>query len=137
MTITWVLVANSRSASLYENAGPNKGLTLVKQLAPESDGLADDFSRGTMDRTPWHGPGDLRRNRARGFAHRLADELRHARTGNRYAQAVLVAPPTFMGLLNAELDGPTAQRISGRLEKDYTRHSAERLRDQLGGCLCA
>lgn len=137
MSITWVLVANARSAALYENQGPNKGLTLVKQIEPEADGLVDDVSIGAMDRSAWHGPGDLRRNRAKGFAHRLAGELRSGRNRNSYANAVLVAPPTFMGLLNAELDSPTAQKISGRVEKDYTKNTANDLCGKLGDCLCA
>ena len=137
MSITWVLVANARSAALYENQGPNKGLTLVKQLEPEADGLVEDLSVGAMDRSSWHGPGDLRRNKAKGFAHRLAGELRSGRTRNRFSRAVLVAPPTFMGLLNAELDSPTAQKVSGRLEKDYTRNSTSDLCGKLSDCLCA
>ena len=37
MAITWILVANASLAKLYANLGPNKGLTLVKELIhPES-----------------------------------------------------------------------------------------------------
>lgn len=32
MAITWILVANASLAKLYANLGPNKGLTLVKEL---------------------------------------------------------------------------------------------------------
>lgn len=137
MTITWVVVANARNASFYENQGPNKGLTLVKQIDAKNGALPDDLSHGAMDRSDWHGPDELRRHHARGFAHRVMGELRAARQGNSFARAVLVAPPTFMGLLNAELDDPTAQKISGRLEKDYTRSPAAELCERLGDCLCA
>lgn len=137
MSITWVLVANARSASFYENQGPSKGLILIKQIEAQNGELPDDLSHGAMDRSDWHGPDELRRHKARGFAHRLAGELRNARNDRSYSRAVLVAPPTFMGLLNAELDEGTAQKISGRLEKDYTRSQAEELCERLSGCLCA
>ena len=136
MSITWVLVANARSASLYENQGPTKGLTLLKQMAPEEDGLTEELSVGAMDRSDWHGPDELRRSHAKGFAHYLAGELRRARNEKHYARAVLVAPPTFMGLINAELDTPTARTVSDRVEKDYTRHSPQQLCDQLSNCFC-
>ncbi len=136
MSITWVLVANARSAALYENQGPNKGLTLVKQIEPESDGLVEDLSIGAMDRSAWHGPGDLRRSRAKGFAHRLAGELKSGRNHRRFSRAVLVAPPTFMGLLNAELDSATQLKVSGRMEKDYTKNTPADLCGKLGDCLC-
>jgi len=137
MSITWVVVANARSATVYENLGPNKGLQLVKEW--ETTNLQEmDYGgpAGAMDKSGWHGPGELRRNHAKGFAHRIAGELRQARAGNRFSRAVLVAPPTFMGLINAELDPPTARAVSGRLEKDYTRRSSTELCDHLGDCLC-
>jgi protein required for attachment to host cells len=136
MSITWVLVANARSASLYENQGPSKGLTLLKQIEPKDDGLDEDLSIGGMDRSDWHGPDELRRSKAKDFAHHLAGELRRARNDKHYARAVLVAPPTFMGLINAELDTPTARTVSSRVEKDYTRHSPQQLCEQLGNCFC-
>ncbi len=136
MSITWVLVANARSASLYENQGPNKGLTLLRQIGPQDDGLTEDLSVGGADRSDWHGPDELRRTKAKGFAHQLAHELRRARTENHYSRAVLVAPPTLMGLINAELDTPTARTVSSRVEKDYTRHTPQQLCEELSNCFC-
>ena len=72
-----------------------------------------------------------RDRKAKGFARQLAAELRQARTEKRFARAILIAPAAFMGLLNAELDPPTAQQISARLEKDYTRLSPSELCEEL------
>ena len=137
MSITWVLVANTHSATLYENEGPNKGLRLLKQIDTEAVQSEPRRGLGAMDRRASHSPGEPQRIRARGFATRLAGELRRARTSRHYARAVLVAPPAFMGMINAELDAPTARTVSRRVEKDYTRHSADELCTHLSGCLCA
>jgi hypothetical protein len=51
-----------------------------------------------------------------GFARQLAAKLQHARTENLYERLVLVAPPTFLGLLRSSLDAPTAQLIVGSLD---------------------
>ncbi len=136
MSITWVLVANTRSAILYENPGPNKGLTLVKKIATEQNGSEKAQPIGAMDRSDWHRPDELQRQRAKVFARKLADELRLARTGKQFSRAILIAPAAFMGLLNAELDSPTAQQVSARMEKDYTKLTVNELREELAYSLC-
>ena len=136
MSITWVLVANTRSANLYENPGPNKGLTLVKKIATEQDDAEKPQPIGAMDRSDWHRPDEFQRQKAKGFARQLAAELRQARTEKRYARTILIAPAAFMGLLNAELDPPTALQISARMEKDYTRLSPSELCEELVDKLC-
>lgn len=136
MSITWVLVANTRSATLYENPGPNKGLTLVKKIATEQDETEKAQPIGAMDRSDWHRPDEFQRQKAKGFARQLAAELRLARTEKRFARTILVAPAAFMGLLNAELDPPTAQQVSARLDKDYTRLTAHELCEELVTSLC-
>jgi protein required for attachment to host cells len=65
----------------------------------------------------------------------LAKELYLGRSRNEFARAILVAPPAFMGMLNATLDRPTAQMVTDRLEKDYTKTSEPDLRGHLGNCM--
>lgn len=74
-------------------------------------------------------------NAAKHFAQTLAKELYLGRSRNEFARAILVAPPAFMGMLNANLDGPTSQMVTDRLEKDYTKSSEPALRDHLDNCL--
>lgn len=130
MTTTWILVANSRHARLFANHGPNKGLELVQECAAESM----PTSRPQGGRLPRRG--EPPRHSAQGFAHRLAGDLYNGRSRGRFGRAIIVAPPAFMGMLNAELDGPTAQLVSGRLDKDYTRSGAQDLCLHLEQCLC-
>ena len=118
MAITWILVANASLAKLYANLGPNKGLTLVKELIhPESrqknGELVSDRS-GAMG-AAGSGGGSMqpqtlpKQHEAKVFAQEIAQALYHGRTTNAFKRAILVAPPAFMGLLNAVIDGPTAQ----------------------------
>jgi protein required for attachment to host cells len=130
MTTTWILVANARNARLFANHGPDKGLELVQTCEAE-ELETDPPQSGRLSRRA-----DLPRQTARGFAHRLASDLYKGRSRGRYAQAIIVAPPSFMGMLNAELDGPTDKMVSSRVGKDYTRTEARELRQHLGGCLC-
>ena len=144
MAITWILVANASLAKLYANLGPNKGLTLVKELIhPESrqknGELVSDRS-GAMG-AAGSGGGSMqpqalpKQHEAKVFAQEIAQALYHGRTTNAFKRAILVAPPAFMGLLNAVIDGPTAQLITDRFEKDYTKTPENELGERLGSTI--
>ncbi|HRD33256.1 MAG TPA: host attachment protein [Rhodocyclaceae bacterium] len=144
MAITWILVANASLAKLYENMGPNKGLKLVKELLhPESrlknselvtdrSGSLSSSGNGQGAMEPHFSPKD---HEAKVFAQEIAKELYIGRTRNAFGRAIVVAPPAFMGMLNAVMDGPTAQMISERFEKDYTKSPEPQLRERLGTCI--
>lgn len=143
MATTWILVANASLAKLYENEGPNKGLTLVKELThPESRQKNSDL---VTDRPGAMGTGsgggsmqaqtEPKQHEARVFAQELAQTLYHGRATNEFKRAILVAPPAFMGLLNATLDDPTAQLVSDRFEKDYTKTPEKELSKHLSSVI--
>ena len=140
MAITWILVANASLARLYANKGPNKGLKLVKELVhPESrqknaDLVTDRIGTGNGNGS-YEPPSDPKQQAARSFAQEIAKEFYAGRSRNAYERAILVAPPAFMGLLNANLDGPTAQLVSDRFEKDYTKAPESQLQERLGSCI--
>lgn len=131
MSTTWILVANARHARLFANHGPNKGLELVQEAMADEEILE---SKKTIGRASPHG--EPPKHAAHGFAHRLARDLAMGRSSGSYSRAILVAPPAFMGMLNSELDPPTASLVSGRLDKDYTRAEPTQLCSHLEGCLC-
>ena len=144
MPVTWILVANASLAKLYANLGPNKGLQLVKELIhPESrqknSELVSDRS-GAMSAGGGGGgsmqPQTLpKQHEAKVFAQEIAQELYHGRTVNAFKRAIIVAPPAFMGMLNTVIDGPTAQLISERFEKDYTKCSEPELNERLASAI--
>ena len=143
MPVTWILVANASLAKLYANLGPHKGLQLVKELIhPESrqknSELVSDRARAT---TGGGGGGSMqlqtppKQHEAKVFAQEIAQELYHGRTVNAFKRAIIVAPPAFMGMLNTVIDGPTAQLISERFEKDYTKCSEPELNERLASAI--
>lgn len=139
MAITWILVANASLAKLYANIGPNQGLRLVKELihpasrqknsdlvTDRSGSMASGGGKGTRQSHT-----QPKEHEAQVFALEIARELYHGRAANAFARAILVAPPGFMGMLNTTLDGPTAQLVSDRLEKDYTKTPEMTLKERL------
>ena len=144
MAITWILVANASLAKLYANLGPNKGLTLVKEMIhPESRqknselvtdraGSMASAGNGLGSKQPQTQP---KTHEAKVFAQELAHELYRGRAKNAFGRAIVFAPPAFMGMLNAVMDTPTAQLITDRFEKDYTKTSEPKLKEHLGSCI--
>ncbi|HOB46104.1 MAG TPA: host attachment protein [Zoogloea sp.] len=144
MAITWILVANASLARLYANFGPKQGLKLVKELVhPESRMKNSELSSDRAGQIQSNGSGHGAReqqtspklNAAKNFAQMLAKELYIGRSRNEFARAILVAPPSFMGMLNATLDAPTAQMVTNRLEKDYTKSTEPDLCGRLETCI--
>ncbi|NLF53354.1 MAG: host attachment protein [Thauera phenolivorans] len=130
MSMTWILVANASLAKLYENSGPNKGLKLVKELVhPESRQKNGELVSDRSGAMAGNGTGGgsmqpqtlPKQHEAKVFAQEIAQELYQGRATNAYKRLVLVAPPSFMGMLNGVLDAPTAQLVTDRFEKDYTK----------------
>jgi protein required for attachment to host cells len=144
MAITWILVANASLCRLYENLGPNRGLRLVKELIhPESrqknselvtdrPGSMGVNGYGAGAKQPQTMP---KQHEAKVFAQEIAQELYLGRAKNAFRRAILVAPPAFMGMLNSVMDGPTAQLVSDRFEKDYTKTPEPQLAERLGACI--
>ena len=141
MAITWILVANASLAKLYANLGPNKGLKLVKELMhPESRRknaeLASDRT-GSMGGNggPMEPHSVPKQHEAKVFAQEIADTLYQGRAKNAFKRAIIVAPPAFMGMLNNQLDAPTAQMVSDRFEKDYTKTPESKLATHLASAI--
>jgi protein required for attachment to host cells len=143
MAITWILVANASLAKLYANLGPNKGLTLVKELIhPESRQKNSDLVSDRSGAMAGNGGGGSmqpqtlpKQHEAKVFAQEIAQELYQGRSQNAFKRAILVAPPAFMGMLNTVIDGPTAQLITERFEKDYTKTSESELSERLASAI--
>ncbi|MBD5804189.1 Protein required for attachment to host cells [Azoarcus sp. Aa7] len=144
MAITWILVANASLAKLYANLGPNKGLTLVKELIhPESRQKNSELVTDRAGASPSAGNASgskqaqtpPKTHEAKVFAQEIAQELYKGRATNAFGRAIVFAPPAFMGMLNSVLDSPTAQLITDRFEKDYTKEPEPVLRERLASCL--
>lgn len=65
------------------------------------------------------------------FARELARRLEEGRNGNRFDQLVLVAPPSFLGLLRENLSAPLAKCVTQSVAKDLTQAKLEDISKQL------
>lgn len=128
MSITWIMVANASQAKLFSNSGPNRGLTLLKELLhPESREKTSNLVSDRSGSNAGTGHGafvqatDPKHHEAERFAQELTRELEEGRVNNAYDRLILVASAPFMGLVNSRLPGQVRSKLSESIEKDYTR----------------
>ena len=126
---TWVLVANSSEARLYETRKIGETLKCLKEFDhPESrkkgTTLASDRPGHTQSKGTGHGamgdPANPKEYEAKRFASELAKKLDKGRATNAYKRLVLVAPPQFYGLLKNHLSENTRAIVVTKIQKDYT-----------------
>lgn len=138
---TWVVVADGSRAFIVANRGPGTGLAPVlsrEHPVPPTHELGTDRpgrtfnsdhsgTRHAMEQVDWH------RYEKHKFACGIAKLLDDARVHNAFDDLVLVAPPTTLGELRAELDKHTHAMVSGEVPKDLTHHPIEDLPGYLDG----
>lgn len=125
---TWVVVADSSRARLFEQDRPRGPLQEIKDLANPrgrmkgSDLLSDSpgraFDSKGAGRHAMSATTDVRRHEAEVFAAEIASQLDNARTGNKLQSLVIFAPPEFLGLLRDKMNEPTRELVSRTINKD-------------------
>jgi len=147
MSTTWILIANSSKAHLYQTHKPRlfksnghdeQSLLLIQNFSHDaSRKKAGDLVSDRIGnfRSSGHGsfvePTDPKAYEAECFAKELADELDSGRIAGKFDDVILVATPYFRGLLQKNLSNPLSKLISMTIDKDYTSFSGRQLVQQL------
>lgn len=137
---TWVVVANSSRARLFERRAGGGELAMLREFEhPESRAKGGDLA---SDR-PGHTATDQGRRTAlmpdtepkrvaqEQFARELGHMLDQGRVENRYSGLVLVASAPFLGILRAQLPDAVKTQVREAIDKDYTALSERELAAQL------
>lgn len=139
--ITWVVVANSSRARVFETRGAGTGLAALQAYehpdsrAKGSDLVSDRPGHTASDhgsRTALEPDTAPKRNVQTHFARELAQALEQGRVENRYQNLVLVASSPFLGILRSQLPVHVNGQVREALDKDYTALAERELAAQLG-----
>jgi len=143
MNTTWILVADSARARLFEadEAGA------FKELGCYTNADARNGTRGqTTDRPPTvnesvgsarHAiePHTSARAKAAGsFARELREMLDHGCSNHRFTRLVLIAPPRFLGILHASFGKQLQDCIVAEFQRDLTKLTPAEIRSQFAVC---
>jgi protein required for attachment to host cells len=142
MRTTWILIANSSEARLFQAQKTTKDMTLLHEFKhPESrekglDLVADlpgRYRNGSLPKSSYQDPSSPKELEAERFAHQLAIILDEGRNSNLYRGLIIIAPPHFQGLLNKSFNIHVKDRIVNTLDKDYTKLKNHELGGYLHG----
>lgn len=128
---TWIIVADSARARIFENTGPGKGISeleehaLEVELKPSGDIDADrpgrSFDSAGQGRHAMEPTTDANRQAKKQIVGEIAALLEKSYQRKSYDRLVLVAPPATLGDLRQGLGKTLSGVVYGELAKDLTK----------------
>ena len=142
MTYTWVVVADSTRARIFNAESSSAALSEMEGLANTEGRLHDrdltsDLPGRSFDSSKAGGrhamepPTDPKQELAIEFARLIARHLDAARVKRDYEQLVIIAAPTFLGLLREQLTNTCRKLVDFEFNKNLVQQTAEEIRSHL------
>ena len=140
MKLTWILVADSTRARIFSADSPSSSLEEIEDFSHTEGRLHDrDMTSDLPGKIKSVGGGghafeqatDPKQHEADNFAHLVTHYLEDAHNANRFEQLLIIAAPTFLGLLRNHLPEQIKQRVCFELDKDLTTMNASTIREHL------
>ena len=141
MSNTWILVANSSQAKIYTGKGQRGSLTEIKNFDNlkgrlhegdlVSDSAGSDGGSVGQGRHILDDETSAIEQEAIIFAKELANYLDEERNKEVYRRLVIIAPPTFLGLLRKNLSSEVMSIVSQQIDKNLIKKSAEEIHQYL------
>lgn len=140
MKLTWILIADSTRARIFTADTPSSTLEEIEDFSHVEGRLHDrEITSDLPGRIKSVGggghafeqPTDPKKHEADNFAHRVAQYLEDAHNANRFEQLLIVAAPSFLGLLRNNLPEQIKKLVHFELDKDITMLSVADIRQHL------
>lgn len=142
MTYIRVVVADSTRARIFDMESSSAGLSEQEAMSSPEGRLHDrditsDLPGRSFDSNKAGGrhamepSTDPKQELAIEFARTIAGQLENARVKNDFEQLVIVAAPTFLGLLREQLSASCRKQVAFELNKNLVQQSAEEIRSHL------
>ena len=129
--VTWVLVANTREVSVFENRGVGKGLAELPGMRSVSEtpdlprdrpGMGHSIAGYNVAAVEQPDPQDKIDEQ---FASDAVAKLTRALTNHRFDRLVVAAGPHMLGLLRQQYNEPLSAVLIGEIDKDLTAQSVK------------
>ncbi len=141
MQHSWILVADSSRARIFAAGKATSPLAEVKDLThPEArfheQKLTSDLpgSQAGGAGGSHHGVSgetDSKTTEAVNFAREITDYLNDAWNRQEFQHLIVIAAPSFLGLLRDKLTGEISKAITLSLDKNLVKHGADEIREHL------
>ena len=138
-SLTWILIANASKARLY---AVYKAKLFQADSHPDDFKLIDEFSHeesrmknrelvsdkmGEFGAATFGEATPPKALEAEQFAQQLITMLEAARKTNSFRDIILIASPTFMGMLCKQMPNELQKTLNQKIEKDYVHLQGQQL----------
>jgi protein required for attachment to host cells len=140
MTLAWILVANNTHARIFTAESSSSPLAEIESFAHTESRLHDrELTSDLPGKIKGEGgvghafeqPTDPKEHEAQNFGHFIAGYLENANNQNKFAKLLIIAEPSFLGMLRNQLSEQTKKRVCFELDKNITMHSPDDIRNHL------
>lgn len=141
MKLTWILVASNNHARLFTADTPSSALTEKEDFTHAESRFHDrDLTTDLPGRIKgesgmgvhaFEQPTDPKKHEEQVFAHEVANYLDKGLRDGKFEQLLLVAEPSFLGLLREELSDAVKKTVCFELDKNIVKASAAEIRAHL------
>ena len=140
MKSTLIVVADNSRARIFIAEAPASPLEEIEALAHTESRLHDrELTSDLPGKIKVEGgvghafeqPTDPKKHEADVFAHHVAQYLDEAHNAKQFEQLLIIAEPSFLGLLRNQLSEQIKKLVCFELAKNITTHSTKDIRDHL------
>ncbi len=140
MKSTWILVADNTRARFFTAETPSSALEEIDDLMHSEGRLHDKEMTtdlpGKIKNADGSGhafeqPTDPKKHEADNFANRVAQHIESAHNTKKFEQLLIIAEPSFLGLLRKHLPDHIKTHVNFELDKNITGLSAADIRKHL------
>lgn len=141
MKLTWILVADNTRVRIFTADTPSSPLQEIDDLTHAEGRLHDrqittDLpgkikNAGGIGGHAFEQPTDPKQHEAENFAHRISHHLEEAHNANKFEQLLIIAEPSFLGLLRNQLPEQIKKLVCFELAKNITTQSVADIRKHL------
>jgi protein required for attachment to host cells len=141
MKLFWILVADSSRARIFTADTPSSPLEEIEDIVHTEGRLFDREITSDLPGRMRHPGGagghaydpssDPKKHEASNFAHSIAQLLEEALSANKYDRLVIIAEPSFLGMLRNNLSEQVKKIVCLELDKNVTTQSAVDIRGYL------
>ena len=132
MSKTWVVVAESSRAKIYE-VEKNESKQFLKELKGFTHSISRNHNNqlsGNQQKESRHsqliGTLDTHKEHERSeFARTLGQHLNSARNKGQFKKLILMSPPKFLGDLRKNLGHETNKHVVSEIDKNLVRHNVK------------
>jgi len=140
MKLTWIVVANNSLARFFTVESESSPMTEIEALTHLEGRLHDrDITSDLPGKIKGEGavghafeqPTDPKKHEADQFAHFVATHLEAAHNEHKFDQLLLVAEPSFLGLLRSHLSAQIKKLVCFELDSNIATLTPEEIRTHL------